>query len=142
MTDPKPRPWFRFHLSTCIVMMFVAGALVGANVTPNFPLSFYPGLPLRQQDTKWGWPLHAYEEYVASKDPLHGYAEYGVSEDDYDQVATEIITLPGVEPPPQRFITVSSWDGDFALPIDILANLAILAAVGFALERRIRRREK
>jgi len=35
MTDaPKKRPWFQIHLSTSIVLMFVAGGLVWANVSP------------------------------------------------------------------------------------------------------------
>lgn len=30
MTDspPKRRPWFQFHLSTCVVLLVVAGVLV------------------------------------------------------------------------------------------------------------------
>lgn len=28
---PKRRPWFQLHLSTCVVLMVVAGAYVGAN---------------------------------------------------------------------------------------------------------------
>lgn len=28
---PKKRPWFRLHLSTCVMLMVVAGALVWAN---------------------------------------------------------------------------------------------------------------
>lgn len=35
MTDapPKKRAWFQLHLSTCVVLMVVAGVLVWANVT-------------------------------------------------------------------------------------------------------------
>jgi len=29
---PKKRPWFQFHLSTAVVLMFVAGLLLGANI--------------------------------------------------------------------------------------------------------------
>ena len=28
---PKKRPWFQLHLSTCVVLMFVAGGLMWAN---------------------------------------------------------------------------------------------------------------
>jgi hypothetical protein len=38
MTDaPKKRFWFQFHLSTAIVMMFVAGVLLGLNVVGDMP---------------------------------------------------------------------------------------------------------
>jgi uncharacterized membrane protein len=33
MTDaPKKRPWFQFHLSTAVVLMVMAGGLLGANL--------------------------------------------------------------------------------------------------------------
>jgi hypothetical protein len=34
MSTPKRRPWFRIHLSTAIVLMFVAGGLVWMNLRP------------------------------------------------------------------------------------------------------------
>lgn len=36
MTDKKPkrRAWFQLHLSTCVVMMVVAGAMLGLNMRP------------------------------------------------------------------------------------------------------------
>ncbi|MCY3018477.1 MAG: hypothetical protein NTW87_05535 [Planctomycetota bacterium] len=36
MTDaPKKRPWLQFHLSTAVVLMFVAGGLLWANTVPR-----------------------------------------------------------------------------------------------------------
>lgn len=32
LDDGRPRAWFQLHLSTCLVLMLAAGALVGANV--------------------------------------------------------------------------------------------------------------
>ena len=34
MSDKKPR-WFQIHLSTAIVLMFVAGGLLAANISPS-----------------------------------------------------------------------------------------------------------
>lgn len=33
--SPRGRPWFQLHLSTCIVLMLAAGAMVGANLVPS-----------------------------------------------------------------------------------------------------------
>jgi hypothetical protein len=39
MTDaPKKRPWLQFHLSTAVVLMFVAAGLMCANVR-EYPVS-------------------------------------------------------------------------------------------------------
>ncbi|HEY3321939.1 MAG TPA: hypothetical protein VGP72_15840 [Planctomycetota bacterium] len=38
----KKRGWFQLHLSTCIVLMFVAGGLLGANL---WPLTHGPDKP-------------------------------------------------------------------------------------------------
>ncbi len=35
MTNPPPRKRFQIHLSTAIVTMFVAGALIWANIIPQ-----------------------------------------------------------------------------------------------------------
>lgn len=48
---PKRRAWFQLHLSTCVVLMVVAGALVWANTRP---LPHW--LPLRDASAR-GWPL-------------------------------------------------------------------------------------
>lgn len=43
MSEPKPRRWFQIHLSTAVVLMFVAGALIWANVHPR-PLAHVVGV--------------------------------------------------------------------------------------------------
>ena len=45
MTDapPKRRPRFQLHISTCVVLMFVAGIVVYANVHPKTVLVTRPG---------------------------------------------------------------------------------------------------
>ena len=50
MPNPPPRMRFQFHLSTAIVMMFVAGALMWANSVKYFdyphPMEGYRGWPV------------------------------------------------------------------------------------------------
>ena len=51
MTDKPRRPWFQLHLSTAIVMMFVAAGLIWANTSRSVHFSdpeFYV--------EKFGWP--------------------------------------------------------------------------------------
>lgn len=33
--ESQKRPWFQIHLSTAVVLMFVAGGLIWANITPQ-----------------------------------------------------------------------------------------------------------
>ena len=71
LPEPRPRKRFQIHLSTAVVMMFVAGVLLWANFTPHTP----PNEPLHSNyaeemdffraETNWisdicpriGWPL-------------------------------------------------------------------------------------
>ncbi len=46
MTEPPPRKRFQIHLSTAIVMMFVAGALLWLNIGPQ-SIPIIVGRPLR-----------------------------------------------------------------------------------------------
>ena len=62
MTDnnPKRRAWFQLHLSTCVVLMIVAGALVWVNVVARygqFPIDRpYSGAEIY---LVYGWPVVA-----------------------------------------------------------------------------------
>ncbi|MCY3023976.1 MAG: hypothetical protein NTW87_33775 [Planctomycetota bacterium] len=56
---PKKRPWFQFHLSTAIVLMFMAGAFLLANPTPTR----YGSQP---NDVGYGWPV------VLTERSMHG----------------------------------------------------------------------
>jgi hypothetical protein len=50
MSDaPKKRRWFQYHLSTAVVVMFVASAFLLANLTPRR----YGSQP---DDIGYGWP--------------------------------------------------------------------------------------
>ena len=54
MPTPPPRKRFQIHLSTAIVMMFVAGALIWANVTERSQV-----LILVPDGKEFGWPFPA-----------------------------------------------------------------------------------
>ncbi|MEI6235981.1 MAG: hypothetical protein WCT04_23245 [Planctomycetota bacterium] len=58
MTEPPPRKRFQIHLSTAIVMMFVAGGLIWANVTGRFAYHIE-----RSACYAFGWPLPVMIEY-------------------------------------------------------------------------------
>jgi len=114
VTEGK-RPWFRFHLSTCIVLMFVAGALLGGNLVLR-EVTFTDasgGEVTEYSDRYHGWPLPCLGYYVQTY--------YGSSGD------------PSVS---------NAWESDW-IPSGLLVNvavaLALLTAVGFLLEWRVRR---
>jgi hypothetical protein len=53
-----PRLWLQLHLSTCVVLMFVAGGLMWANLQPRETTNrLWPG-------TEYGWPLVARSDFV------------------------------------------------------------------------------
>jgi hypothetical protein len=58
MTNPLPRKRFQVHLSTAIVMMFVAGGLIWANVRINNGKRLYFGEPTLggSRIYFYGWP--------------------------------------------------------------------------------------
>jgi hypothetical protein len=55
------RPWFQFHLSTAIILMFVASGLLGANLYEQPPL--YLQIPFDDLNLSRGWPWIYYECY-------------------------------------------------------------------------------
>ncbi|HLX60710.1 MAG TPA: hypothetical protein VKX17_05455 [Planctomycetota bacterium] len=56
---PKKRPLFQIHLSTAIVLMFAAGAMIWANAVPKKVFEgknpFTGGV---WQDKVYGWPIY------------------------------------------------------------------------------------
>ena len=72
MRDKPHRSWFQLHLSTAIVMMFVAGGVTWANFSPESGGHFefvpippqqgmmFPVLPTR---TSYGWPYRCFDLY-------------------------------------------------------------------------------
>src|SRR5205807_1432561 len=62
MPTPPPRKRFQIHLSTAIVMMFVAGGLMWANRTNrgSYEVDEYVGSDCDEvsfYETSYGWPL-------------------------------------------------------------------------------------
>ena len=55
MTDKPRRAWFQLHLSTAIVLMFVAGGLLWANIRVQEVSSIYP-FPFLIEYAR-GWPM-------------------------------------------------------------------------------------
>jgi hypothetical protein len=53
---PKTRPWLQFHLSTAVVLMFVASGLLWLNMRDRGPF-FHQSLT-----TRHGWPFDATEK--------------------------------------------------------------------------------
>lgn len=75
---PKKRAWFQLHLGTCVVLMVVAGALAGANLTPEIttdPVNpvekmmrvsegeVVPEFKIRYTHYGWPWTLHQSTEW-------------------------------------------------------------------------------
>jgi len=126
-----PRSWFQVHLSTCVVLMFVAGGLMWANVhrpPQPFPpidesaheMACYNAEVYCYQDARgWPWPFC---------EPGRTYSPPGSS-----------VFTSGTN----RIVVVHEDIWHFgALAIDIAIALAILFAVAFVLEWRIRRRSR
>lgn len=53
--NPRKRAWFQLHLSTCIVLMVAAGALMWANVTHT--TYGYDGVTRSRGFWFTGWPM-------------------------------------------------------------------------------------
>ena len=63
--QPKKRPWFQVHLSTAVVLMFVAGGIMWANLSGEFAVlpKIYLGCPKSYRYDGFGWPFRVFVEY-------------------------------------------------------------------------------
>ena len=134
---PKRRPWLQVHLSTCVILMFVAGALLWANATERTHTTLW--LPGQCQITSQEIALARNSEYFA-------YIEHTWTEQGWPwnlrterQVATHQFKW-GDEFPRHRY-AYPIWDLE-SIPLDALVALGILAAVAVACEAWIRRRAR
>ena len=66
----RKRGWFQFHLSTAIVLVLVAGGLMGANLVPHALLGYTHGClsDLGAYDILgFGWPAYCLYTFVEEK---------------------------------------------------------------------------
>jgi hypothetical protein len=138
MSDaPKKRTWLQFHLSTAVVLMFVAGGLLwlnqhGREVRLDIDRNTWP-------EKQWGWPA------VALKTPACKVADSGTSH-------TVSGTWPGgvVTHSEERIgpdvVTDLEWGKPEIQPggltLDCLAAIAIIFLIAVLCEWLIRRKER
>ena len=51
------RPWFQFHLSTCVVMMVVVGLLLWLNIRPSYEEGTFESMTYYPTIEKRGFPF-------------------------------------------------------------------------------------
>ena len=116
------RPWFRIHLSTAIVLMFVAGGLIWANVVPSTRQSIgqRDRSTVKEELTHYGWPLIFCESEV-----VVGAIERPKQPKDYG-IFTHALG------PKYESINIA---------LDVFSAFAIIAFTYFTIESLIRRHE-
>lgn len=119
---PKKRPWFQLHLSTCVVLMVVAGVLVWANT-----LDRYHG-----QAVTWG--LLDNDDVLAQPE-YYGWPKTAVVRNIFFKLTAskEVVNLP------QMSSTHFLYPGGL---INALVVLGILSGTCFVFESTLRRRER
>ena len=133
MTDaPKKRPWFQFHLSTAVVLMFVAGGLMWANTHCESYVLYSDGggddgggCTGNKTYLGRGWPLEwHFSRFEATPDELS---------------VSSIRRIPGER---WRRYTTSPVVLYWRLTLDLTAGFAVIAATSLVCEWSIRRRER
>lgn len=114
MTDapPKKRPWFQLHLSTCVVLMVVAGALMWANLDWK-----YFGGNMSSSEYLRGWP-----KYMQGKS-VPAVPKFRMDDHEWPFQYNADMNLEGVA-------------------FNLFVALTILGATALACEFPIRRRER
>jgi hypothetical protein len=133
---PKKRPWFQFHLSTAVVLMFVAGGLLWANMQP--PYVSVLGGDAWETKFQWsGWPIASEGEYDDYGRDMTCRKNGETNEEFSARVRLEAA---------ERFDTAlgagvlhryASWP---ELMLNLVINMGILFAVAFVCEQCIRYR--
>jgi hypothetical protein len=82
--QPKKRPWLQFHLSTAVVLMFVAGGLLWLNMHENGVVVVdgqgqQSGLGIGFECRTYGWPLTAYRGQSGRLSPFGGVSSKATS---------------------------------------------------------------
>jgi len=137
------RSWFQIHLSTAIVLMFVAGVLVWANSRNELKESYFltvtdwgngRDIKFNKPRTQFiGWPLEVrtlqYDFIYAGQLP--------------ENLDPRISNLPIKELPDPPVVKPhrAKWDMRSVL-VNLVTALAILTAVAVGCEWRVRRRSR
>lgn len=120
---PKKRPLFQYHLSTAIVVMFVASGVLWLNVRlDNWPYQL--GGRLVGESLGRGWPLMA----IRHQGGYHHYKEITVNGQKQWQEWNELMPNAEIELCPNGII------------IDAVVAFAILGIIGYFCEWLIRRK--
>ena len=134
-SHPK-RPWFRFHLSTCIVLMFVAGALLGLNLERQHMRGRTSDGFVESTSCDLGWPFYFYSNCRLAGN-FTGRGLNPIEQSHWTRLWTDLVAreLP--------FNMETELYGPGVRPRELVVNMicwfAILAAMGFLLEWRVRR---
>jgi len=128
MNDPtKKRPWFQYHLSTAVVLMFVAAGLLWLNVRGG---AEYGSLSQHDGYQYLGWPAPLFVRAITITGGKHDEpaSERPFRVDQHDYV----------------FISNSEWQFHWLniLALDVISNVGLLILTGMSLEMWIRFRER
>ncbi|HLX63443.1 MAG TPA: hypothetical protein VKX17_19385 [Planctomycetota bacterium] len=146
MAEP-PRRWrFQIHLSTAIVLMFVAGGLLFVNLHPRYELVTYDGegygesvtieiaqevyaergkVPSYFRVRRYGWPVECVE--TASRVFVSGGKWHDVTDSPYRRISTV-------------FFPYGREDYNIKVIVDCAVSLLIIFTLWFLCEWPIRRR--
>jgi hypothetical protein len=159
----RKRRWFRFHLSTAIILMFVAGGLIWANLKPHetvLVFTNWEGKPGFQAgaEAEFGWPLLMRRVVGAPLQYLGPYY-WTLSDQDQEQQYLKVNSrcfraeefkayapslARGLAIPTDLGVSIMGYGewypwGRF---VNAAVALAILLAVAFVCEWFVRRRER
>ncbi len=120
-TPSTKRPWFQFHLSTAIVLMFAASGLLWANMRPaRFELLESVEPQVFFVEVHWsGWPLAPQGIYA-----LSNLATFGEKTQPIESTRAWISEQPW-----------SNFGDGTQIPKNALICIAILIATAFLTER-------
>jgi hypothetical protein len=123
MSDKPRRPWFQIHLSTAIVLMFGAGALLWLNMRTRYES---PDRAVKNELYRLLWASH--EERLASVSDFRGWPWTSYAEIEIQRRDEVIIGK------------TAYWDY-FHFSYNIAFAAMFLVLIGISCERLIRRRE-
>jgi hypothetical protein len=149
--DKPLRAWFQIHLSTAIVLMFVAGGLVWANIRQRitevtFLVSVidrgWPYVWAKDEDSRDYFDLHAEKFQISLREK--GVPERKLENGNFVYTTPEGHELELTTKNNEVFVVrqkVANLRESKYVIANILTALAIVATTAFACEWRIRRRE-